>query len=76
MTCVYWAETADRMLGGVRVGVQDNQDASGSTLDKVRAPDLLELARSLDPSVTERTLEYWRAQGLLCANRWLCPCKD
>jgi hypothetical protein len=65
MTCVYWAETADRMLGGVRVGVQDNQDASGSTLDKVRAPDLLELARSLDPSVTERTLEYWRAQGLL-----------
>lgn len=47
------------------MGVQNAAGDSGSTSAGFRASDLLELAHRSDSSVTERTLEYWRAQGLL-----------
>lgn len=41
-------------------------DTSGSTSSKfLRSVDLLSQAQASDPSVSERTLEFWRHQGLL-----------
>ncbi len=38
---------------------------NGSTSDRLQTVQLLALAREVDASVTERTLEFWRHQGLL-----------
>lgn len=37
----------------------------GSTSESLQTTRLLSLAQEIDPSVTERTLEFWRHQGLL-----------
>ena len=37
----------------------------GSTSDRLQTAQLLALAREVDASVTERTLEFWRHHGLL-----------
>lgn len=39
--------------------------SDGSTSDRLRTSELLAIAAAVDPSVTERTLEFWRHQGLL-----------
>lgn len=37
----------------------------GSTSERLQIAQLLDLAAETDPSVTERTMEFWRHQGLL-----------
>jgi len=39
--------------------------SSGSTSERVKTAQLLAVAVKTDPSTTERTMEYWRHQGLL-----------
>ena len=39
--------------------------ATGSTSERPQTANLLALAAESDPSVTERTLEFWRHEGLL-----------
>jgi hypothetical protein len=39
--------------------------SDGSTSGRFQTPQILALAREIDPSLTERTLEFWRHQGLL-----------
>jgi hypothetical protein len=39
--------------------------SDGSTSERLQTAQLLAVAAEIDPSVTERTLEFWRHQGLL-----------
>ena len=39
--------------------------SNGSTPDRLDSTKLLALAREIDPSISERTLEHWRYAGLL-----------
>lgn len=47
------------------LGVQEIASWGGSTSERLLTPQLVALAGEMDPSITERTLEHWRYQGLL-----------
>ena len=47
------------------MGVQGKALPGGSTSGRLQSAQLMALARELDPSVTGRTVEHWRHQGLL-----------
>ena len=52
-------------LDGLLVGVLTLSTMSGSTSERLTSTQLVSLAKESDQSVTERTLEFWRHQGLL-----------
>ena len=47
------------------MGLQDMASSDGSTSGRLQTAQLVALAGVTDASVTERTLEFWRHQGLL-----------